>query len=131
MTSEQPQPIVPESRGPLVAVAVAAVVALSQVLAFYTATRLTASVRLPIRRGVLLLCVLLVAGAAASAAIRAIKPHRGSGYAIPLLATVGFVAVFAVTVAAGLKLVGPAVLVPGGIGSFIGAFVAAQWVTRR
>lgn len=96
MSSDQPQPIGPESGRPPVALTVATVVALSQVLAFYLAIRLAASFRIPFRRGIFFLGVLLAAGAIASAAVRAVTHHHGSGYAIPLFASGGFVAAFAV-----------------------------------
>jgi predicted RNase H-like HicB family nuclease len=130
MTADQPKPLVPEASGPPATVAVAVVVALAQVVAFYVAIRAIASFALPVRRGVILLGVLLVAAAVASLGARRIAPHRGSGYAIPLFATGGFVAGFSVAMAAGLRLVGPVVLVPGGIGSFLGVVAAMQWWSR-
>jgi hypothetical protein len=130
MTPDQPGPLVPEASGPPAAVTVGVVVALAQVLAFYVAVRLMASLELPVRKGIVLLGVLLIAGAAASMGARRIVIHRGSGYAIPLFATGGFVAAFGITIAAGLTLLGPVVLVPGGIGSFLGTVAATEWWSR-
>ena len=116
-----------EPRGPRIpgAIAVAAAVSAAQVGAFYAATFLSSGVRLPIKRGLLLLGVIVAAGALASLAVRGISPHTGSGYGIPLLATAGFILAYFAVVSAGYRLAGVAVLVPAGVGSFIGALIGA------
>jgi hypothetical protein len=113
----------------------AIVVPACQCLLVYAAIRLTSGVPLPIRRGYVLLLVLVFASALGSLIARSLSPHGGSGYAITLGAMAAFVGAYAI-VAAWIPLKGLAVLVPAFVGSFIAVFLLAgkapsHGVTRR